>query len=112
MFGDGRVIHAGREEQRDAKLGAGLHVNLVHADAVFAQDFQLRARLFQNLARDGVVAADVAVHLADECECIGFVQRAASGDDFPAGLFEQIMMRAGRVLKGSRGQKNFHELEY
>ncbi len=86
VLGHGGVIHAGREEQRDAEFGAGLHVNLVHADAVFAQDLQLRARLFQNLARDGVVAADVAVHVADERERVRLVQRAARGDDFPAGF--------------------------
>ena len=108
VLGDGRVVHAGREEQRDAEFGAGLHVNLVHADAVFAQDLQFRARLFQNLARDGVVAADVAVHVADERERVRFIQRAARGDDFPAGLLEQIMMRTGRVLKRGRGEQNFH----
>ncbi len=108
MLGDGRVIHAGREEQRDAKFGAGFHVNLVHANAVFAQDLQLRPRLFQNLARDGVVAADVAVHVADERERVRLVERAARGDDFPAGFFQQIVMFARRVLKRSGGQKNFH----
>ena len=42
------------------------------------------------------------VLIADKREGIGFIQRPARGDDFPAGLLEQIMMRAGRVLEGSR----------
>ncbi len=70
----------------------------------FAQNFQFWQRLFQNFARDGVVSADVAVHVADKCEGVSFVQRAACGDDFPTSLFKQIVVRAGRVLKGSRRQ--------
>ena len=46
VFRNGRVIHSGREEQRNAEFGAGLHINLVHADTVFAQDLELRTCLF------------------------------------------------------------------
>ena len=40
VLGDGGVVDARREEQRDAELGAGLHVDLVDADAVFAEDLE------------------------------------------------------------------------
>src|ERR1035437_3028601 len=103
VFRNRRVIGAGREEQRDAEFGAGLYINFIHADAVFAQDLQLRSRFFQNFARDGVIAANVAVHIADERQRVGFVQRAARVDDFPAGLREQIVVSTVCVLERSGG---------
>src|ERR1035437_945899 len=55
-----------------------------------------------------IIAANVAVHIADERQRVGFVQRAARVDDFPAGLREQIVVSTGRVLERSGGEQDFH----
>ena len=107
VFGDSGVVYAGGEEQRQAEFGAGLHVDLVHADAVFGEDFELGAGLFEDGAGDEIVAADVAIHLADEGKGVGFVERAAGGDDFPTGVGEELVMFAGGVLEGSGGEEDF-----
>ena len=88
MFGNGGMVDAGREEHGNPEFGAGFHVNLVHADTVLADDFEFGARLFEHLARDGVVAANVAFRVADQRQRVGFIERAAGADDIPAGLGE------------------------
>jgi len=106
VLGDGGVVDARGEKEREAELGAGADVELVHAEAQFGNDAEAGAVLYEDAARDGVVAADVAVDVADEGERVGFVERTAGADDFPAGGGEEVVMRAGRVLEGGGGEED------
>jgi hypothetical protein len=107
VFGHGRVVHAGREEQRDAELGARLHVNLVHADAVLGKHLQFRPRFFEDATRDHIVAADVAINISDQRERVSFVEWTAGEDHLPAGIGEKLVMLARRVLERGGREKNF-----
>ena len=110
VFGDRGVIDAGGEEHGKAEFGGGFHVDLVDADAVFADDLQARARLLQHPAGDHVVAADEGIDVADEFEGLRLAQGAAGADDFPAGVSQDPVMLAGSVLKGRRGKQDaFHD---
>ena len=110
MFSDSGVVDAGSEEERDAELGARLHVDLVDTDAVFGKDLQFRERLLEDLAGDEIVAADVAVDITDEGEGVGLVEGAAGADDLPAGVGEELVVLARRVLERGRREEDFsHE---
>ncbi len=65
MLGDGRVVHARREQQRYAQLRAGRHVDLVHAHAVFADHPEPWPRLLEHGPGDRIVPAEVAVDVAE-----------------------------------------------
>jgi hypothetical protein len=106
VFGHGRVVHAGAERERNAHFGGGRHVDLVHADAVFAEDLQTRHRLLKDGAGDLVVAAKDRVEVADEFEHFLLAERTALPDDFDAGGFEQFMVRTGDVLIGRGGEED------
>ena len=54
MLGDGGVVDAGGKENRDAKFRGAFDINLVHADAVFAKDFQFGTGFFEDFAGNGV----------------------------------------------------------
>jgi hypothetical protein len=75
-------------------------VDLVDADAVLADDLEAGQGLLEDLGRDRVVAADVAVEIAHQRERVGLVERAAGGDDLPAGFLQQPVVVAGGVLEG------------
>ena len=107
MLRDSGVVHARREEKWNTKLAAGLDVDLVDADAVFGKDFQLWQGFLEHFASDEVITTDVAVDVAHECEGVGLVERAASSDDFPAGVGKKFMMLAGSVLERGRGEEDF-----
>src|SRR5262245_15612795 len=110
MLGDGGVVDAGREEEGDAELRARLDVDLVDADPVFGKDLQFRERFLEDLAGDHVVAADVAVNCSNCCQRVGLVERAAGADDLPAGVREELVVLAGRVLERGGREKDFrHE---
>ena len=106
MLGDSRVVDAGGEQERDPLRRAGRDVDLVDADPVLREHFEPRRGLLDHLPRDRVVAAEVAVDLADERKGVGFGEGAAGGDDLPAGGSECGVVRAGGVLEGGRGEKD------
>ena len=106
VLGDGRVIHARGEEQRDAKLRACLHVDLVDTDAVLREHLEPWPGFFQHRPRDRVVAANEAVNVAHERERVGLGERTASPDDLPARGGERLVVRAGRVLEGGGGDED------
>ena len=106
MLRNGRMINAGREKQRDPKLRAALHVDLVDADAIFGEHLEPLSGFLEHGPRDGVVATDVAVDLAHEGERVGLAQRATGGNDLPAGGGEFRMVVAGSVLKRSGRDEN------
>ena len=105
VLGDGRMVHARREQQRNPKLRAALDVDLVDTDAVFGEYLQPRPGLFKHGPGDQVVAADVAVDVADESERVSLGQRAAGRDDLPAGGGElRVVLARGLLERGRREQ--------
>jgi hypothetical protein len=99
VLGDGGVVDAGREEDGDFFRGGMGDVDVVEADAVFADDAQARERLVDDGGGDGVVAAEEGVELPGEFEHSRLGKRAALADDFNAELGEHVVVRAGRVLE-------------
>ena len=75
----------GGEEHGNLLLGGGLHVDLVDADAVLADDLQPGQGLVDDRAGDGVVAAEEGVEAAGQLQHAGLGQGSALADDFKAG---------------------------
>ena len=106
VLGDGRVVDAGGEQERDPLGRAGGDVDLVDADPVLREHFEPRRGLLDHGAGDRVVATEVAVDLADERKGVGFGERSAGGDNLPAGGSKRRVVGAGGVLEGGRGEKD------
>src|SRR5437667_11313138 len=106
MFGHRRVLHAGTKRDLHLQLGRGLHVYLVEADAVLADDFQTGQRFLDDGASNGVVAAEKTVEVAGEFEHPRFWQRPAFADDLIAGSTQHLVVFAGSVLKRSCGEQD------
>jgi hypothetical protein len=100
MLGDGGVVDTRREQERDPHLGAAGDVDLVDADAVLGEDLEPGGGSSEHLPRDRVIAAEIAVDLADSRDGVGLGKRTAGGDDFPTGGGERRMVGAGGVLEG------------
>ena len=78
MLGDGGVIYAGREEQWDAELGAGLDVNLVHADAVFAQEYFSFGRAFSKTLRVMASSPQVCINITNGRASVSWLHASAA----------------------------------
>ncbi len=108
VLGDGGVIDAGGEQNRDFVFLGGGDVDLVEADAVFGDDFEARQGFLDDGASDGVIAAKKGVEVTGEFEHAGLGERAAFADDFPALGFHEGMVGAGSVLVTASGEKDTH----
>ena len=104
VFGNGRLVHAGRVEHRDLPKRRVLLIDRVQADAVLRDDFQLRAgrqASIDHLRVDLVVAVEQSVEavvLLDQLKHLRFIQGSTCANDLESAGREQIVMDARRVL--------------
>ena len=109
MLSHGRVVHAGTKSDGDFKIRGRCDIDFIKADAVFCEDFEARQRLLENLASDGIVAAEEGIEIPRQLEHASLGKRSALADDFKSGVCQQIVMRAGGVLKRGGGEEDSHE---
>ena len=108
MLGDGGVVNAGGEEHGQLACGALGHVDLVQANAVFADDLQAGQGLVEHGLGDLVIAAEEGVKVACELQHSAFRQRTALAMNVKALAFQQSMVVAGGVLIRGGGEQDAH----
>ena len=106
VLGDGRVVHARGEKQRDAELRACLDVDFVDTDTVLREHLESWKGFLEHRPRDRVVAANVAVDVAHEGERVGLGERTTGANHLPARGGERLVVWAGCILEGGRGDED------
>lgn len=80
---DGGMVDTGGKADRDFQAGGRSHIDLVEADAIFAE-LSAAADIFEHRPRIRIIPAEDAVKVADKLEHFGLRQRAPGIDDFVA----------------------------
>lgn len=104
VLGYGGVVYPGGEEDGEAEVGAGGEVDLIEADAVFGNYFEAGGAFFEDLAGEGVVAAEEGIEVSCELHHLGFAEGAAFHVDVVALRLEKLVVGTGGVLVGGGGE--------
>ena len=96
----------GGEENRHPQVRGRLKVNLVDSYTILADGLESGEGFLDDRPCQRIVAAKVGVELSGQRKHLRLGQRAALPDYLEAGLGQQVMVHAWRVLEGCRGQED------